>query len=289
MQKSKPKKSIRKPQSQNRPGNETKMKPAPVYDHPGKFGSGKLMNRVALITGGDSGIGRAVAILFAKEGADIAIAYLNEHADAEETRSIIEDTYKKKCLLIPGDLSKERNCISAVRKAKKQLGKIDVVVNNAAIHYEAKGLGDISTEQLLKTFSTNIFSYFWVTKAALPFMEEGSCIINSSSVTAYRGSGGLIDYASTKAAIIGFTRSLSANLIDRGIRVNAVAPGPIWTPLIASSFKPTKVAQHGSDVPMHRAGEPVEVAPSYLFLASDDASYITGQVLHPNGGEIING
>jgi NAD(P)-dependent dehydrogenase (short-subunit alcohol dehydrogenase family) len=289
MQKSKPKKNIRKPQKQNRPGKEDKMSPLPIFDYIERLGSRKLEGKVALITGGDSGIGKAVAILFAKEGADIAIAYLNEHSDAEETRDIIETMYKRKCLLIPGDLSKEKNCTAAVTKTKKQFGKIDVLVNNAAIHYEAKGPEEISTEQLLKTFSTNIFSYFWITKAALPFMKEGSCIINSSSVTAYRGSPSLIDYASTKAAIIGFTRSLSSNLIERGIRVNAVAPGPIWTPLIPSSFKPAKVAKHGSDVPMHRAGEPAEVAPSYLFLASDDASYITGQVLHPNGGEIING
>ncbi len=289
MQKSKPKKNIRQPQKQNRPGKEDKMSPVPVFDYPERLGSRKLEGKVALITGGDSGIGKAVAILFAKEGADIAIAYLNEHSDAEETRDIIETTYKRKCFLIPGDLSKEKNCIAAVARTKKQFGKIDIVVNNAAIHYEVKGPEEISTEQLLKTFSTNIFSYFWITKAALPFMKEGSSIINSSSVTAYRGSPSLIDYASTKAAIIGFTRSLSSNLIDRGIRVNAVAPGPIWTPLIPSSFKPAKVAKHGSDVPMHRAGEPAEVAPSYLFLASEDASYITGQVLHPNGGEIING
>jgi len=289
MQRSKPKKNIRKPQKQNRPGKEGKMSPAPVFDYPGKPGSAKLHGKIALISGGDSGIGKAVAILFAKEGADIAIAYLSEHSDAEETRDIIETIYKRKCILIPGDLSKEKNCIAAVSKTKKQFGRIDILVNNAAVHYEVKKPEEISTEQLLKTFSTNIFSYFWITKAALPFMNEGSCIINSSSVTAYRGSPSLIDYASTKAAIIGFTRSLSSNLIDRGIRVNAVAPGPIWTPLIPSSFKPAKVATHGSDVPMHRAGEPAEVAPSYLFLASDDASYITGQVLHPNGGEIING
>ena len=289
MQKSKPKKPIRKPQHQNRPGREDKMSPPPIYDYAEKPGSGKLMGKVALITGGDSGIGRAVAILFAKEGADIAIAYLSEHDDAGETKKIIENRYKRKCLLFPGDLSKEKNCTAVVSKVKKQFDRIDILVNNAAIHYESKRLEDISTGQLLKTFSTNIFSFFWMTKAALPFMKEGSAIINTSSVTAYRGSGALIDYASTKAAIIGFTRSLSSNLIERGIRVNAVAPGPIWTPLIASAFKPAKVAQHGSDAPMQREGEPAEVAPSYLFLASDDASYITGQVLHPNGGEIING
>jgi len=289
MQKSAPKKIIRKPQHQQRPGKEAKMIPAPVFDYPEKMGTNKLLGKVALITGGDSGIGKAVAILFAKEGADIVIAYLNEHADAEETKNIIESQYKRKCLLVAADLSKEKKCIDTVSKAIKHFEKIDILVNNAAIHYEAKRPEDISSEQLLKTFSTNIFSFFWITKAALPFMKKGSCIINTSSVTAYRGSPALIDYASTKAAIIGFTRSLSSNLIDREIRVNAVAPGPIWTPLIVSSFDAKKVAKHGSDAPMQRAGEPAEVAPSYLFLASDDASYITGQVLHPNGGEIING
>ncbi|MEP7165599.1 MAG: SDR family oxidoreductase [Ferruginibacter sp.] len=288
MQKSKPKKIIRKPQQQKRPGIESKMTPAPVFDYPKKAGSGKLKDKIALITGGDSGIGRAVSILFAKEGADIAIAYLSEHSDAVETKNIIESKYKRKCIIIPGDLSKEKNCIAAVTKTKRQFGKIDILVNNAAIHYEVKRPEEISTEHLIKTFSTNIFSFFWITKAALPFMKAGSCIINTSSVTAYRGSPGLIDYASTKAAIIGFTRSLSSNLLERNIRVNAVAPGPIWTPLIASGFNAAKVAKHGSDAPMQRAGQPAEVAPSYLFLASEDASYITGQVLHPNGGEIIN-
>jgi NAD(P)-dependent dehydrogenase (short-subunit alcohol dehydrogenase family) len=285
----KQKKAIRKPQHQNRPGKEDKMQPHPVFDHIERPGSGKLMGKKALITGGDSGIGKAVAILFAKEGADIAIAYLSEHKDAQETKDIIENTYKRKCVLIPGDLSKEKHCISIVSQVKKQFGTIDILVNNAAVHYESKRPEDISTQQLLKTFSTNIFSIFWITKAALPLMKKGSAIINTASVTAYRGSATLIDYASTKGAIVGFTRSLSANLIERDIRVNAVAPGPIWTPLIASSFKPSKVAVFGSNAPMQRAGEPAEVAPCFLFLASDDASYITGQVLHPNGGEIING
>lgn len=289
MQKAQPKKEIRKPQKQNRPGIESKMKPLPVYDYPKVPGTGKLRNKVALITGGDSGIGRAVAILFAKEGADIAIAYLSEDSDALETKDIIENTYKQKCLLISGDLGKEAFCKKAISKVIKEYKKLDILVNNAAIHYESKTLGEISTEQLLKTFSTNIFSFFWLTKAALPFMKRNSSIINTASVTAYRGSGSLMDYAATKGAIISFTRSLSANLVDKGIRVNAVAPGPIWTPLIAATFDPKKVAQHGSDVPMKRAGEPVEVAPSYLFLASDDGSYFTGQVLHPNGGEIVNG
>jgi len=289
MQKAQPKKLLRKPQSQNRPGIESKMKPLPVYDHPHVTGSGKLKNKIALISGGDSGIGRAVAILFAKEGADVAIAYLSENSDAQEAKEIIENTYKQKCLLIPGDLSKEAACKKAVSKTIKEYGRIDILVNNAAIHYESKSLGEISTEQLLKTFATNIFSYFWLTKEALNHMKENASIINTASVTAYRGSGTLIDYASTKGAIISFTRSLSSNLVEKGIRVNAVAPGPIWTPLVAATFEPKKVAQHGSDVPMKRAGEPVEVATSYLFLASEDGAYFTGQVLHPNGGEIVNG
>lgn len=289
MQKTQPKKLIRKPQSQNRPGIESKMTPLPVFDYPHIRGTGKLMNKVALISGGDSGIGRAVAILFAKEGADVAISYLSENSDAAEAKELIEKRYNQKCLLIPGDLSKEANCKKAVSKCIKQFGRIDILVNNAAIHYESKTLADISSQQLLQTFATNFFSYFWLTKEALPFMKKNSSIINTASVTAYRGSGTLIDYASTKGAIISFTRSLSSNLVEKGIRVNAVAPGPIWTPLIAATFEPKKVAQHGSDVPMKRAGEPVEVATSYLFLASKDGAYFTGQVLHPNGGEIVNG
>ncbi|HEX8332440.1 MAG TPA: SDR family oxidoreductase, partial [Segetibacter sp.] len=281
MQKSNPKKPIRKPQKQDKPGIELEMNPIPVAEREDEVGSGKLLNKVALITGGDSGIGKAVAILFAKEGADVAIVYLNEDEDAEDTRKHVEH-YGKKCMLIAGDLSKEKVCISAVSKVVKQFGRIDILVNNHAIHWESKSLEEISTEQLTKTFATNIFSFFWTTKAALPSMGKGSSIINTTSVTAYRGSGSLIDYASTKGAIVAFTRSLSQNLVDKGIRVNGVAPGPIWTPLITSTFDPEKVAQHGSDVPLKRAGEPAEVAPSFLFLASNDSSYITGQVLHPN-------
>jgi NAD(P)-dependent dehydrogenase (short-subunit alcohol dehydrogenase family) len=287
MQKSNPKKPLRKAQHQNRPGAEFKMEPAPVYDDKKRQGSGKLNGKVALITGGDSGIGRAIAVTFAKEGADIAIIYLNEHTDAKDTQLEVE-SYGQKCLLIAADVSHEKKCVSAVAKVHKAFNHIDILINNAAIHYESKGLESISTEHLLKTFQTNIFSFFWITKQVLPYMKKGSAIINTSSVTAYRGSGGLIDYASTKGAIISFTRSLSANLVDKGIRVNAVAPGPIWTPLIVSSFKPDKVAKFGSEVPMKRAGEPLEVATCYLFLASEDSSYITGQVLHPNGGEIAN-
>ena len=289
MQKPSPKKKLRPAQKQPRPGIEKRMEPRPVFDYPKVKGNNKLKDKIAFITGGDSGIGRATAILFAKEGANIVIAYLNETADANETKHIIEDRYSRNCLLIKGDLSKEQHCKGAVEKAIKEFGRIDVLVNNAAIHYENESLETLSTKELLKTFSTNIFSYFWVTKAALRYMKKGSCIINSSSVTAYRGSGGLIDYASTKGAIVSFTRSMSANLAKKGIRVNGVAPGPIWTPLIPSSFKGGKVATHGSDVPLQRAGEPVEIAPSYLFLACADSSYMTGQFLHPNGGEIING
>ncbi len=289
MQKGSSKKQVRPPQRQARPGQEKNMKPLPVFDYPVIKGNHKLKNKIALITGGDSGIGKAVAVLFAKEGATIAIAYLNEDKDAKDTQQYIEENYGRRCLLIKGDLSRETNCINAVKKTIKQFGRIDILVNNAAIHYENESLEKLSTKELIQTFETNIFSFFWTTKAALSHMQKGSCIINSSSVTAYRGSGSLIDYASTKGAIVAFTRSLSSNLAKKGIRVNGVAPGPIWTPLIPSSFKSKKVAQHGSDVPLQRAGEPVEIAPSYLFLASSDSSYMTGQFLHPNGGEIING
>ena len=288
MQKGNKKRQLRKPQHQTRPGSERKLKPQPVFDYPEKKSSYKLKGKIALITGGDSGIGKAVAILFAKEGADIAIAYLNEHKDAHDTASIIRK-YNRRCFLIPGDLSNERHCKTVIKKVIKEYKRIDILVNNAALHYENKSLEDLTTRELLKTFSTNIFSYFWLTREALPYMKKNSCIINTASVTAYRGSGGLIDYASTKGAIVSFTRSLSSNLVKKGIRVNGVAPGPIWTPLIASSFPRKKVAVFGSEVPMGRAGEPAEIAPAYLFLASDDASYITGQFIHPNGGEIING
>ena len=289
MQKGSDKKSIRPPQHQQRPGLEKRMKPQPVFDYPDIRGSNKLKNKIAFITGGDSGIGKAVAILFAKEGALVAISYLSETKDAMDTKRIIENDYDSACHLIRGDISKERNCIKAVREVVKHYGKIDILVNNAAIQYENKSLETLSTQKMMATFETNIFSYFWITKAVLPHMRKNGCIINSSSVTAYRGSGGLIDYASTKGAIVAFTRSLSSNLAKKGIRVNGVAPGPIWTPLIPSSFNGQKVAQHGSDTPMQRAGEPVEIAPSYLFLACSDSSYMTGQFLHPNGGEIING
>ncbi|MES2702158.1 MAG: SDR family oxidoreductase [Bacteroidota bacterium] len=283
------KKKVQPPQRQSKPGKESKMVPKPVYDYENVKGSAKLLDKVALITGGDSGIGRAVAVLFAKEGADVAIAYLSETDDAKETKAAVE-AYGRKCLLLPGDISKERFCISIVEKTIKQFGRLDVLVNNAGVHYEAKDLSEVTSANLLKTFATNVFSFFWVTKAALEHMKPGSSIINTASVTAYRGSGHLLDYSATKGAIVTFTRSLSANLAEKNIRVNAIAPGPIWTPLIVSSFSPKEVSEFGSDVPLKRAGQPVEVAGAFLFLAcNEDSSYITGQVIHPNGGEIING
>lgn len=286
MQKQGKKKQLRRPQSQALPGSEKKMHPKPD-SKPSPRNKRKLDGKVALITGGDSGIGKAVAVLFASEGAKIAIAYLSEHTDASETKEMVEQFTE--CLLLPGDLSKESHCKTIVAKTIKRFGKIDVLVNNAALQYERQKLEDITSRQLLKTFSTNIFSYFWVTQAALPYMRKGGSIINTASVTAYRGSDSLIDYASTKGAIVSFTRSLASNVVKKGIRVNGVAPGPIWTPLIPASFPRKKVANFGSDVPMERAGEPAEVAPSYLFLACEDSAYMTGQFLHPNGGEIVNG
>ncbi|WP_312207114.1 SDR family oxidoreductase [Epilithonimonas hominis] len=282
------KKKIRPEQKQPRPGLEKNMVPIPETD-PIKYPKeGKLKNKVALITGGDSGIGKATALLFAKEGADIVIAYLSETKDAKQTQKEVE-SYSRKCTLIKGDLGKENHCKKVIETAIKNHKKIDIIVNNAGLHWEAESIENISTEQLLKTFQNNFFSYFWTTKYAMPYLEKGASIINTTSVTAYRGSPQLIDYASTKGAIVAFTRSLSANLIDKGIRVNAVAPGPIWTPLIASSFDKEKNSEFGSDSPMKRAGMPNEVAPSFLFLATDDSSFISGQVLHPNGGEIVNG
>lgn len=287
MQKGGEAKKVRKPQSQRMPGIEEKMEPKPVAIKPKPIK--KLAGKIALITGGDSGIGRAVALLFAREGADIAISYLSEQKDADEVKRIVEEELGQRCLLIGGDIRKERQCKKIVDKTIKEFGKLHILVNNAATQTEQKSVTDIDDEQLYETFETNIFSMFRITRFALPYLKKGSCIINTTSVTAYRGSPSLIDYSATKGAIVTFTRSLAHNLVDKGIRVNGVAPGPIWTPLIVGSFEKKKVATFGSDVPMKRAGEPAEVAPSYLFLASDDASYITGQVLHPNGGEIING
>jgi NAD(P)-dependent dehydrogenase (short-subunit alcohol dehydrogenase family) len=281
------KERINPPQKQSRPGSERAMHPKPQSDKPIPS-SGKLADKVALITGGDSGIGKAVAILFAKEGADIAIIYLNEHRDARNTARQI-NAYGRRCLLIPGDISKEDFCKKAIHEVVRYYKKIDVLVNNAAMHYETPKLSKVSTPHLFRTFETNVFSMFWITKYALPHLHKGASIINTSSVTAYRGSPKLLDYSASKGAIVSFTRSLSSNLVKKGIRVNGVAPGPIWTPLIPASFKSKKVAEHGSEAPMERAGQPAEVAPCFLFLASGDSSYISGQFLHPNGGEIING
>ncbi len=279
-----------KPQHQERqPGIESQMTPRPESEKPEYAGSGKLQNKVALITGGDSGIGRAVAVLFAREGADISIVYLNEHNDAAETKTLVEKQGRR-CIIISGDVSREDFCQEAVRKTVEMLKGLDILVNNAGFQYPQNNLEDISSEQLQHTFRTNIFSMFYITQAALKYLKKGSAIINSASVTAYRGSPHLLDYSSTKGAIVSFTRSLALNLADRGIRVNGVAPGPIWTPLIPASFPPNHVAEFGSNVPLQRAGQPEEVAPCYLFLASDiNSSYITGQILHPNGGEIVNG
>jgi NAD(P)-dependent dehydrogenase (short-subunit alcohol dehydrogenase family) len=264
------------------------MSPRPKVVLPVYHGSGKLAGKAALITGGDSGIGRAVAVLYAKEGADVAIAYLNEQRDAEETKSLVERE-KQKCLLLKGDIGQEQTCRRIVQQTVRQFGRLDILVNNAAEQHPQEDIGKITREQLVRTFQTNIFAQFFLSKAALPHLKKGASIINTTSVTAYRGSPNLLDYASTKGAIVAFTRSLSKALAKKGIRVNAVAPGPIWTPLIPSTFNPGKVAKFGSDVPLGRAGEPMEVAPCYVFLASAESNYMTGQVLHPNGGEIVNG
>lgn len=277
-----------KQQQEDRPGHTAPMRPEPVTEDDSYAGSGKLEGKAALITGGDSGIGRAVAVMFAKEGADIAIAYLDEHEDARAAREQVEKTGRR-CILISGDIGDEAFCQEAVRRTVQELGHLDILVNNAAEQHPQDSITKISAEQLERTFRTNIFAMFYLTKAAMEHLGEGSAIINTASVTAYRGSPSLLDYSSTKGAIVAFTRSLSESLAEQKIRVNAVAPGPIWTPLIPSTFPPEKVATFGSDVPLKRAGEPVEVAPCYVFLASKDASYMTGQVLHPNGGEVING
>jgi NAD(P)-dependent dehydrogenase (short-subunit alcohol dehydrogenase family) len=275
-------------QKQELPGSEQQMHPRPVVDDPDYKASGKLKDKVAFITGGDSGIGKAVAILFAREGAKVAIVYLDEQEDADETKTIVEK-YGGILLQIPGDISKEAFCKEAIQKTVDKFGKIDILVNNAAQQIVAETLEELETENLVHTFEVNIFSMFWLTKAALKHMGKGSAIINSTSVTAYKGSPELLDYSSTKGAIVSFTRSLSQNLVEREIRVNGVAPGPIWTPLIPASFDEKRTSEHGKDVPMKRAGQPVEVAHSYLFLATEASSYITGQILHPNGGIIVNG
>ncbi|QDH80344.1 glucose 1-dehydrogenase [Echinicola soli] len=271
----------------HQPGKEYKMNPAPAYIKPGYKGNGKLNDKVAIISGGDSGIGRAVAVLFSCEGAKVVIAYLEEEKDAEETKRLAEEQGGQ-ILLIKADLSRKSDCKKVVSETLAKFGQLNIVINNAAQQYVQRQLEDIDEAQLRKTFETNIFSYFFLTQEALPHLKNGDTIINTASVTAYRGKPELIDYSSTKGAIVAFTRSLSTNLASRNIRVNGVAPGPIWTPLIPASFSEEEVSEFGVHVPLGRPGEPSEVAPSYLFLATDEASYITGQFIHPNGGEILN-
>ena len=282
-------KKLQPPQHQERrPGREYKMKPRPRAEDEKHLGSGKLRNKLALITGGDSGIGRAVAIAFAKEGADVAVIYLEEHKDANETRRLVEQQGRK-CLLIAGDVGQEEFCRKAVEQAKEEFGKIDILVNNAAEQHPRESIEKITEKQLERTFRTNIFSFFFMTKAVMKHLKKGATIINTTSVTAYKGSPHLLDYSSTKGAITAFTRSLSQALADKAIRVNGVAPGPIWTPLIPSTFPSKDVETFGSDVPLGRPGQSEEIAPSFVFLASDDSSYMTGQILHPNGGTVVNG
>ncbi|MEH7238720.1 SDR family oxidoreductase [Bacillus sp. JJ1562] len=277
------------PQHQNQqPGIESLMNPRPVYDNPNYLGSGKLKDKVAIITGGDSGQGRAIAVAFAKEGADVGIVYLNEHSDAEETKQVVEQKGRR-CLTFAGDIGNENFCKQVVEDTLKEFGKLDILVNNAAEQHVQSGLEFITTEQMEKTFKTNFYSIFYLTKAALPHLKRGSAIINAASLTAYEGNEQLIDYSATKGAIVAFTRSLSKSLHVKGIRVNGVCPGNIWTPLIPASFPAEQVANWGMKAPMKRAGQPQEVAPAYVFLASEDSSYMSGQFLHINGGVVING
>ncbi|MBV4420002.1 SDR family oxidoreductase [Clostridium tyrobutyricum] len=279
-------KSVPEQAQSKQPGIESQMNPKPIFEDPEYIGSNKLKDKVALISGGDSGIGKSVAITFAKEGADLALIYYDEQDDAEGTKKIIENIGRQ-CLLIPGDVSDDNFCKTSVKITLDKYNKIDILVNNAAVQFPQNSIEDITNDQLEKTFKTNIFSMFYITRAVLPHFNPGCCIINTASVTAYKGSKDLIDYSSTKGAIVSFTRSLALSLITRNIRVNAVAPGPIWTPLIPSSFSKQKVGEFGSTTPIGRPGQPVELSPAYVFLASPESSYITGETIHVNGGYFI--
>lgn len=275
-------------QHQNQqPGIESLMNPRPVFDNPGYKGSGKLQDKVAIITGGDSGQGRAIAIAFAKEGADVVIVYLNEHTDADETKQLVEQQGRS-CLTIAGDIGNELFCQQVVEQTIEHFSKLDILVNNAAEQHVQNSLENITSEQMEKTFRTNFFSIFYLTKAALPHMKQGSSIVNSASLTAYEGNEQLMDYSATKGAIVAFTRSLSKSLHNKDIRVNGVVPGTIWTPLIPASFPAEQVANWGAKTPMKRAGQPYEIAPAYVYLASDDSSYVSGQFIHVTGGVIMN-
>ena len=276
------------PQQQRQPGRESEMVPRPYSIRDSYRPAGKLMGKTALITGGDSGIGRAVAAAFAMEGSDVAIIYRDEAEDAYDTMKMVEQLGKR-CLTLSGDVGQQAFCQEAVLRTVNCFGSLDILVNNAAEQHVQARLEDITEDQLLRTFRTNIFSCFFLTKAALPYLKNGSAIINTTSVTAYEGHDQLMDYSVTKGAMVTFTRSLSQNLVGLGIRVNAVAPGPVWTPLIPASFNPAHIAQFGANTPMKRAGQPAELAPAYVFLACDDSSYMTGQVIHVNGGTIVNG
>ncbi|MGF1570158.1 MAG: SDR family oxidoreductase [Nodosilinea sp.] len=277
------------PQSQDRtPALESEMVPRPEYDNVNYKGSGKLQDKVALITGGDSGIGRSVAVYFAKEGAHVAIVYLDEHNDAKETQQAVE-FYDRRCLLMAGDIRGEEFCRIAVEKTLDEFGQLDVLVNNAATQYQEPSLEDIDSARLGDVFATNIFAMFYFAKAAVPHLKPGSSIINTTSINAYKGNARLLSYSTTKGAILAFTRSLAAPMLEKGIRVNGVAPGPIWTPFIPDAFDGDDVDNFGKQVPMQRPGQPKEVAPCFVFLASEDSSYMAGQVLHPNGGVVVGG